>query len=275
MKHQNLIFAAVLLVASACGDNTPDVLVPNASPGTSPDIQTSSSNSTETTPAETTPNETTPTETTPNQTQFCLDDSECGDGLVCAAFGECIEDPGDEELPTCYEQLTAAGVEYRAVTEDPPGDCGVTDAVNIRGPINGINYGYGPQLQTGWTTSCLIAMRLVSASEVFKAHGVESVEHIGSYNCRTVAGSETLSQHSFGTAFDIKGYRTSDQNIRYIDHWEHDTDEPESDEGQFLYDVTHALHNARVFNRMLTPDYDADHDDHVHVDLTGEHRMDE
>jgi hypothetical protein len=35
-----------------------------------------------------------------------------------------------------------------------------------------------------------------------------------------------------------------------------------------LYDFVHKLHDDRVFNVILTPEYNAAHADHFHMDLT-------
>lgn len=35
-----------------------------------------------------------------------------------------------------------------------------------------------------------------------------------------------------------------------------------------LYSLAHAAVDQGIFNLVLTPNYDADHDDHFHMDLT-------
>lgn len=53
-----------------------------------------------------------------------------------------------------------------------------------------------------------------------------------------------------------------------IDPWEHDTDEPQTPGGIFLYEATHRWYDQYIWSIILTPNYNAAHDNHFHVDLT-------
>ena len=74
---------------------------------------------------------------------------------------------------------------------------------------------------------------------------------------------------SFGDAIDIYGFRFDDGDTwTLIDDWEHDTSNPSTAAGRFLYDAAYRWHDDRVWTIILTPNYNAAHDNHFHVDRT-------
>jgi hypothetical protein len=89
---------------------------------------------------------------------------------------------------------------------------------------------------------------------------VASIEHLGSYNCRMIAGSRTPSEHATGNAIDIAAFILSDgQRITLLDHW--DTRDGRS---AFLQSVRDQ--SCAVFKTVLSPDYNAAHANHFHFD---------
>ncbi len=118
-------------------------------------------------------------------------------------------------------------------------------------------------------TRCNIAARLYlwerhvvqPAAQKYFGQGVKEITHFGSYSCRTIARSYNMSEHSTANAFDISGFRMADGRLigvfaRFKD---------KGSEGKFLHDVRDGL--CDYFNLTLSPDYNADHADHFHVDM--------
>jgi hypothetical protein len=103
---------------------------------------------------------------------------------------------------------------------------------------------------------------------------VTDVVHFGSYGCRLIAGSAMLSEHGRGRAFDIAGVRVADgRTYMVLDHWERNQPSPATDAGRFLRQLVTTLFESGTFNVVLTPDFNADHHDHFHLDLTPEIRL--
>lgn len=75
--------------------------------------------------------------------------------------------------------------------------------------------------------SCDLSRALHRLGEVMAEHELTDVLHIGTFNCRKIAGSSRLSQHSFGNAIDIWGFEDA-AGERYIleEHSDHDTTSP-------------------------------------------------
>lgn len=91
---------------------------------------------------------------------------------------------------------------------------------------------------------------------------VERVEQMGTYTCRRMYGDADAawSEHATGNAIDIAGFRLSDgRTIRVQEGWNNG-----SDEGRFLSAVRDAA--CRSFGTVLSPEYNAAHADHFHLD---------
>ena len=84
-----------------------------------------------------------------------------------------------------------------------------------------------------------------------------------------------IPQHAFAKAIDIAGWTTGGGEYASVnDDWEIDPeDEPtceaetETEKDRLLHEVICELKAARVWNIVLTPNYNAAHRDHFHVDL--------
>lgn len=85
----------------------------------------------------------------------------------------------------------------------------------------------------------------------------------GSYSCRTMnnqAGAKT-SEHAFGNALDIMGFKTADgRDISVKNGWKGQPEEQE-----FLREVF--VGACRMFGTVLGPGSNAFHYDHIHLDL--------
>jgi hypothetical protein len=91
---------------------------------------------------------------------------------------------------------------------------------------------------------------------------VVRVEQLGAYSCRASTGNhDQLSEHAYGAAIDISGFRLSDGSAVSVEHdwW---TPGPKRD---FLH---HLAHDAcGFFSVVLTPSSNRDHFDHIHLDI--------
>jgi hypothetical protein len=117
--------------------------------------------------------------------------------------------------------------------------------------------------------ACELAVALHRLGDVLKEFQMKSVLHIGTFNCRKISGSSSLSQHSYGKAIDIWGFEDT-SNTRYVleEDWQHNTTSFSTDKARVLYEIGQRMNSDRIFNIVLTPNYNAAHDNHFHVDLT-------
>ncbi len=118
-------------------------------------------------------------------------------------------------------------------------------------------------------TRCAIAARLFMweynvvqpAARKYFNEPVTEILHFGSYSCRNIRGSSAASEHATANAFDISGFRLrSGKRVTLKQQWQ--GSQPQA---KFLREVRDGA--CDYFNLVLSPDYNADHNDHLHVDM--------
>ncbi|WP_339913406.1 extensin family protein [uncultured Brevundimonas sp.] len=167
----------------------------------------------------------------------------------------------------CIQALREAGVQVeRAPDRDDGGFCQVRGAVRITGGA------VTPLAPGGLVMQCPMAMRYViwdrqvlqpAAREMFGSP-VVSVQNYGSYSCRRIYGSTAVtarpSEHARANALDVAGFTLADgRTVSIADDWK-----GTGPAGRFLKRVRNGA--CRVFSTVLTPDYNDEHRDHLHLD---------
>lgn len=88
------------------------------------------------------------------------------------------------------------------------------------------------------------------------------IETMGSYSCRNVAGTARRSGHATAQAVDIGGFELADgRRIRIASNW----NDADPSVRQFLRVVRGSA--CKRFAMVLSPDYNAAHRDHLHVEV--------
>lgn len=184
---------------------------------------------------------------------------------------------GTSQASACVRELAAMGVSFeptviqdRTVDGQPSLQCHVEDPVILHPPIHGVEVLYfDGSPSRNINAACNMAKALVQTIDDLAAHGVTKFFHMGTYVCREISGTTRISRHGMGDAIDIAGFETDDGTRFWVlDDWEHDTTAPMSTAARFLYEAAHRWHDAGIWNIILTPNYNAAHDNHFHVDLT-------
>ncbi|WGI21985.1 extensin family protein [Amylibacter sp. IMCC11727] len=161
----------------------------------------------------------------------------------------------------CWAALSASGTIY-STREDQNN----SDSCHIRTPTR-ITRIDATRLNPV-ETRCEIALRwamwdrhgVQTAARKHLGSSVTRVHHFGSYSCRKIAGSNRMSQHATANAIDISGFDLADgTKIRLRNDW----DGP-ADKAAFLRDVRNSA--CSWFGLVLSPDYNAAHHDHFHMD---------
>ncbi|WP_353850133.1 extensin family protein [Blastomonas sp.] len=105
---------------------------------------------------------------------------------------------------------------------------------------------------------------IARAAEQMLGSPLVKIETMGSYSCRNIAGSVKLSQHAHANAIDIAAFVLADgRRISVKQGWA-----GSNQERAFLRTI-HASACKR-FGTVLGPDYNAAHQDHLHVDMSGQ-----
>lgn len=172
----------------------------------------------------------------------------------------------ESDPDTCLRLLTNAGVAFdRAPDRDDGGFCVVENAVRLRSGVT-------PLRPADLVLRCPHAAALVIwdrqtlrpvARELLDREPV-ALETYGSYACRRVYGEATgrPSEHARANALDIAGVRLSGGGrVTVAGDWS----DPEAPaEAEFLRALRDGA--CEVFGAVLGPEYNAAHQDHLHLD---------
>ena len=180
---------------------------------------------------------------------------------------------------SCEQWLDLFSIE----SETGPVREGVAESITVVPPIGGIDYRFlgDATLRADLSADCSLIVALADSAPILRARGVVEVVDIGVYNYRCIGGGtppncpEGISQHAFATAIDIAGYLTSDGEYYSVnDDWVIDSGGStcgavtENTRDEFLHEIICAQKAAGIWNIVLTPNFNAAHRNHFHVDLT-------
>jgi hypothetical protein len=181
----------------------------------------------------------------------------CGGGAGSALSGR-----------ACLAKLSDDRVDYRPLDGvDAGASCVVDTPVRVTRVAAGLN--------KPATMSCALAARLdeferkvvqpVAREEL--GQRVIRINHLGSFSCRGMNGGRgRLSQHALGRALDIAGFRLADGSAVSV---EHDWAAP----GPKRLFLRHLARRAcEYFSVVLTPESDAAHHNHLHLDIGPDRR---
>ncbi|WP_409432468.1 extensin family protein [Litorimonas sp. RW-G-Af-16] len=93
--------------------------------------------------------------------------------------------------------------------------------------------------------------------------GLAKIHHMGTYSCRRQRGngSGKWSEHAFGNAWDVAAFELEDKTLISVkSDWA-----DKGDEGAYLREARRAA--CKIFKVTLSPDYNAAHHDHFHLDM--------
>ena len=166
----------------------------------------------------------------------------------------------------CLSQLGQAGVRFDALPDRYLGQgCSNLNTVQMHALA-------GDTGQLGVSNLGPVTCPVSTAFAAWARYGVDraaqqifgsplaSIQTMGSYACRNVAGTSRRSAHSSADAIDVSGFVLADgRRISVRSGWSGSPQERE-----FLRVVQRSA--CRRFNTVLGPDYNADHHDHFHVE---------
>ena len=185
--------------------------------------------------------------------------------FVVAALSGCGRPPRPVETGAeCLANLNARGVAYREIDMGEPKDsrCVVPTPVKVTA--------VAVRLSRPAAMSCFLAEKL----DAFERGALQKlarddlgasvvrIDHFGAYACRpNTSRHDQLSEHAYGLAIDISGFRLSNGETVSI---QRDWSRP-GPKSSFLRHVARAA--CGYFSVVLTPDSNADHFNHFHLDL--------
>jgi len=189
----------------------------------------------------------------------------------------CTPGAPDSHLPACYQQLADQSVAFEADIRPPDAldgsarECTIEAAIWLERSVKGVRleYEFDPSIERT-LAACSLGLALSETIDELKPLDIVAIQHMGTYACRTVSGTSTPSRHAWGDAIDFSGFTFANGTAyTVVDDWEHDTySDFDTAAGRWLYNRASYWHNERIWSVVLTPNYNAAHDNHFHVDLT-------
>lgn len=198
----------------------------------------------------------------PERSPFAMLDLERPVGWATAMQFDRVR--GDAALCAATLAASRLGVEpIRDRREGSNGECGFTNAV----AITQSTYPYSGAVRV----SCPLASALyvwerevvAPAADQWLESPVERIELIGTYSCRNVYGRRDgrLSEHANANAIDIAGFRLANgRRISVLGAWG-----DQNRDAAFLRQIRNG--GCDLFQAVLSPDYNAAHADHLHLDM--------
>ncbi|MEM7470277.1 MAG: extensin family protein [Pseudomonadota bacterium] len=171
-------------------------------------------------------------------------------------------DAAANDPAVCLEVLGDAQAAFAQMPDLEVSDqCGIANRVSLSR--------LGPARLRPVETTCAVALRMKmwerhSLQGLAQKHldtSITSIGHLSSYNCRPIRGSSTqMSLHATAEAIDIVGFGLADgRQLSLIADWDR--------EAAFFRDVRDTA--CRWFKTVLSPDYNALHANHFHLQSRG------
>jgi hypothetical protein len=158
---------------------------------------------------------------------------------------------------------------------------GVRTPVEVRGAIRGVRL--SPRVGRPPLMDCELLRALWEAAPLFSRAGVDELSFSGAYVYRTRHGSSKLSAHAFGLAIDVHEFRNRGEDLNVLRDFERGAGswrglvtregeigrcigKPRTGKGRRLRRLVCELKHHSAFRVIITPDDDADHRDHIHIE---------
>jgi hypothetical protein len=167
----------------------------------------------------------------------------------------------DPEL--CAQALSSSDLRVTRQSDSPDAKCPLIGALRVQGGE--------VALSSSFLASCPLAVAyamfehhtLQPVAQSVYGQKVARVDHLGSFACRNVYNRESgaLSRHASADALDIAGFRLADgRTVSVLKDWP-----KQNQNAQFLRQLRDGA--CEAFSVVLSPDYNAAHRNHFHVDV--------
>jgi hypothetical protein len=172
-------------------------------------------------------------------------------------------------LSACTTALKAAGVTFTMVPAKQEGACGYSDALEVKASMADLTPNRGAPDELPMTCDLAARMHIwerhvvIPAAEKYLGSPVKEIKAFGTFQCRTVAGVDKLSEHAFAKAADVGAFILADgREVSVLDDYF-----DKGAKGDFLREVRQRA--CDLFDVTLGPDYNEAHANHFHLDVGG------
>ncbi|WP_448663035.1 extensin family protein [Sphingomonas sp. CJ20] len=176
--------------------------------------------------------------------------------------------PTPRETQQCFTDLSREKIRYSALPDrDFGGGCVVLGAVqllDIGVPVTNLKSMRCPLART---FTAWVRFGVAPAARQILGSDLVRVESMGTYSCRAIIGGKAstagkISEHGLANAVDVSGFVLRDgRRITLTNGWR----SPDPQVRAFLTTIRQSA--CKRFRTVLSPDYNAAHQDHLHLDM--------
>lgn len=151
--------------------------------------------------------------------------------------------------------------------------------VVLTGPLHGVSFKHVHPRASGAVLDCRLALALDDFAELLVQHHIVEVGFVAAFRPDASGRAKPGQRHPAGLAMDIQWFRRDDgQRLVVLDDYEGrvgaktcgaraQAPAAENERGRSIRKLVCDAANARMFHLLLTPNYDTEHHDHVHVEV--------
>ncbi|HLV65122.1 MAG TPA: extensin family protein [Polyangiaceae bacterium] len=178
-------------------------------------------------------------------------------------------------MEQCRKELRAR----RLPAEPTKPHSGIATPLRLTGPLRGVRFISPGKRSVYGVLDCRLVLALDELSRVLAELDVVEVYIDNLYRPRArLPGKKARSQHAYGLAADIMGFKLADGRVLDIERDFHGTIGvppcgPKSppvelpSEGVLLREIVCRVAREGVFHHLLTPNFNRAHRNHLHVDI--------
>ena len=188
--------------------------------------------------------------------------------LTCMILASTAATSRADTISDCHRALLAEGVHFKRAAGN-----GLQIGVSITdSKLGGVTYqGYK---SGALIIDCSLAVSLARTGPYIRSLGISKVTYSSAYQRRNIRGTNRPSRHSFGLAIDIHtfhldgggAYRMRDDYEQGLGTIANCVGTPLTAGGALLRTLDCEMSQSGEYRIILSPDYDAHHYNHFHVE---------
>lgn len=177
--------------------------------------------------------------------------------------------------PSCYQALEQRGVAHERASAGPL----VEAPVRLTGPLHGVTFTHVHPRASGAVLDCRLLLALDDFAGVLRDHDVTQVGFVAAYRPDRSGKAKAGRRHPAGLAMDIAWFLRGD-GTKLVVGSDYEgrvgaktcgnrarAPSAGNEHAAAIRSLVCDTAKARLFHLFLTPNYDRDHHDHVHVEV--------
>lgn len=175
----------------------------------------------------------------------------------------------------CRRLLRTASVRFDPLPERQTPT--IKDPLTLQSEVLGVGFGPANNMAKNGIVDCRLAVALLAWAPILRDAGVERVEHYSTFRPgATVRRTGKTSGHAHALAIDAARFHMRDGRVLVVlDDWDErerggapcPVRRSESEAGRLLRQVVCRAVERDLFQVVITPHHDRDHQNHVHLEI--------